>query len=209
MLDGKHGAEDCGCRRILDGSTREPQAAVERGRYARHARAARPCRAPRDAALAAEGEPITMDPYAEIREILLAKQRELSIRLENLKQNLRRGRSADSQEQAQELDNAEVVDTLGNETRFELAKIAKALDQIKNDTYGICTDCDQEIQHARMKVQPSADRCIRCATAAESASRRYARHPSAEAPLARFLPTAADAGAGARRRSSSSARFAS
>jgi len=113
-----------------------------------------------------------MDPYAEIREILLAKQRELSIRLENLKQNLRRGRSADSQEQAQELENAEVVDALGNETRFELAKIAKALDQIKNDTYGICADCGQEIPLARLKVQPFADRCIRCATAAEAAGRR-------------------------------------
>lgn len=127
---------------------------------------------PHDAPKAVEGEPITMDPYAEIREILLAKQRELSDRLENLKQNLLRGRSADSQEQAQELENAEVVDALGNETRLELSKIAKALDQIKNNTYGICADCGQEIPLARLKVQPFADRCIRCATAAEAAGRR-------------------------------------
>lgn len=127
---------------------------------------------PHDAPKAVEGEPITMDPYAEIREILLAKQRELSDRLENLKQNLLRGRSADSQEQAQELENAEVVDALGNETRLELSKIAKALDQIKNNTYGICADCGQEIPLARLKVQPFADRCIRCATAAEAAARR-------------------------------------
>lgn len=110
--------------------------------------------------------------YAEIREILLAKQKELSIRLENLKDNLRSGRSADSQEQAQELENAEVIDALGNETRLELNKIAKALDQIENDTYGICVDCGQEIPLARLKVHPFADRCIRCATAAEAARRR-------------------------------------
>jgi len=113
-----------------------------------------------------------MDPYAEIREILLAKQKELSIRLEKLKENLRAGRSADSQEQAQELENAEVIDALGNETRLELNKIAKALDQIENDTYGICVDCGQEIPLARLKVHPFADRCIRCATAAEAARRR-------------------------------------
>ena len=112
-----------------------------------------------------------MDPYADIREILLAKQRELSVRLENLKQNLRSARSADSQEQAQELENAEVVDALGNETRNELNKIAKALDQIKNDTYGTCADCGQEIPMARLKVHPFADRCIRCATAEEARRR--------------------------------------
>lgn len=113
-----------------------------------------------------------MDPYAEIREILLANQKELSIRLEKLKENLRSGRSADSQEQAQELENAEVIDALGNETRLELTKIAKALDQIEKNTYGICVDCGQEIPLARLKVHPFADRCIRCATAAEAARRR-------------------------------------
>ena len=113
-----------------------------------------------------------MDPFAEIRQVLLEKQQELSIRLEKLKQNLRGGHSADSQEQAQELENAEVVDALGNETRNELTKIAKALEQIKNDTYGICADCGQEIPLARLKVQPFADRCIRCATAAETSRRR-------------------------------------
>jgi RNA polymerase-binding protein DksA len=113
-----------------------------------------------------------MDHYAEIREILLAKQAELSLRLENIKENLLRGRSADSQEQAQELENAEVVDALGNETRAELNKIAKALDQIKNETYGICVDCGEEIPMARLRAHPFADRCIRCATAEEARGRR-------------------------------------
>jgi RNA polymerase-binding protein DksA len=113
-----------------------------------------------------------MDHYAEILEILLAKQAELSLRLESIKENLLRGRSADSQEQAQELENAEVVDALGNETRAELNKIAKALDQIKNETYGTCLDCGEEIPLARLRAYPFADRCIRCATAEESRARR-------------------------------------
>jgi RNA polymerase-binding protein DksA len=112
-----------------------------------------------------------MDQYESIREQLIAKQAELAHRLERLKENLTGGRSADSQEQAQELENAEVVDALGNEARSEFSKIARALDQIKNGTYGICADCGEAIPMARLEAYPFADRCIRCATAAEAARR--------------------------------------
>ena len=113
-----------------------------------------------------------MQQYAHIEAQLRSKQTELTHRLERLKDNLTGGRSADSQEQAQELENAEVVDALGNEARNEISQIAKALDQIKNETYGICADCGETIPMARLVAQPFADRCIRCATAAESAKRR-------------------------------------
>lgn len=113
-----------------------------------------------------------MDEYNEIRERLLAKQQELNRRLENIKSNLTRGRSADSQEQAQELENAEVVDALGNEAQHELRLIAKALDQIKNDSYGDCIDCGKTIPSARLKAHPFAERCIDCATLAEKKNRR-------------------------------------
>jgi RNA polymerase-binding protein DksA len=113
-----------------------------------------------------------MGEYARIQSQLLAKQAELVGRLERLKENLTSGRSADSQEQAQELENAEVVDALGNEARTEISKIARALDQIKNNTYGVCVDCGETIPMARLEAHPFADRCIRCATAAET-RRRY------------------------------------
>jgi RNA polymerase-binding protein DksA len=113
-----------------------------------------------------------MSEYAQIEAQLRAKQTELTHRLERLKDNLTGGRSADSQEQAQELENAEVVDALGNEARNEISQIAKALDQIKNETYGICLDCGETIPMARLVAHPFADRCIRCATAAESSRRR-------------------------------------
>jgi len=113
-----------------------------------------------------------MERYAQIQAQLIAKQAELTVRLERLKANLTAGRSADSQEQAQELENAEVVDQLGNEARIEISKIARALDQIKNEAYGICADCGETIPMARLEAQPYADRCIRCATAAESGRRK-------------------------------------
>ena len=113
-----------------------------------------------------------MDEYKKIHEQLLAKQKELSLRLENIKRNLTSGRSADSQEQAQELENAEVVDALGNEARLELSLIAKALDQIKNDSYGDCVDCGKSIPLARLEAYPFAERCIGCATVAEERGRK-------------------------------------
>ena len=131
-----------------------------------------------------------MDQYARIRDQLLAKQAELARRLERLKENLTGGRSADSQEQAQELENAEVVDALGNEARSEISKIAKALDQIKNDTYGVCSDCGETIPMARLEAYPFADRCIRCATAAETRAAALALTytPGRSAPRSRVTP---------------------
>jgi RNA polymerase-binding protein DksA len=113
-----------------------------------------------------------MERYTNIREALIAKREELTVRLASIKSNLTGGRSADSQEQAQELENAEVVDALGNEARFELTRIAKALDQIKNGVYGSCADCGESIPMARLQAYPFADRCIRCATAEETRARK-------------------------------------
>lgn len=113
-----------------------------------------------------------MSEYDDIKQILLTKRAELAERLERLKENLTAGRSADSQEQAQELENAEVVDALGNEARLELNRIAKALDQIRNGVYGECVDCGEEIPMARLEAYPFADRCIRCATAEEARTKK-------------------------------------
>jgi len=113
-----------------------------------------------------------MNEHDDIRAQLLAKQSELSARLENIKNNITRGRSADSQEQAQELENAEVVDALGNEARHELHLIARALDQMKQGNYGECADCGNAIPLERLQAQPFAERCISCATKAEQDSRR-------------------------------------
>ena len=113
-----------------------------------------------------------MDQYAEIRDQLMAMRDELTVRLARIKENLTQGRSADSQEQAQELENSEVVDALGNEARTELTLVAKALEQMKKGQYGTCGDCGEEIPMARLKAYPFADRCIRCATVAEEKQRR-------------------------------------
>jgi hypothetical protein len=53
------------------------------------------------------------DAYDDLKDRLEQKKEELTIRLERIKANLRRGYHADSKERAKELEDSEVVDALG------------------------------------------------------------------------------------------------
>jgi RNA polymerase-binding protein DksA len=44
----------------------------------------------------------------------------------------------------------------------ELRMIDSALQRINAGTYGDCVDCGQSIPVARLKVEPTAERCIQC-----------------------------------------------
>ncbi len=44
----------------------------------------------------------------------------------------------------------------------ELARIEWALEQIREDMYGICVGCDNKIPIARLNALPYAERCIGC-----------------------------------------------
>ena len=57
----------------------------------------------------------------------------------------------------------------------ELQAIEAALARIADGSYGICVQCGNEIEPARLKVQPTAIRCIRCQEAHE---RTYAGAPT-------------------------------
>jgi len=109
----------------------------------------------------------------KLRTDLKAKKEELSLRLERISANLQRGFNADSKEMAKELEDSEVVDALGNEAREEIAKISAALLRLDNGRYGICSECAEPIEAARMKVYPYADECIECATFDERRRARY------------------------------------
>lgn len=107
-----------------------------------------------------------------LREALEAKKEELTIRLNRIHANLRRGYDADSKERAKQLEDNEVVDALGNEARVELAKISAALQRLDSGTYGLCVECGMEIELGRLKVYPYADECIECAEFDERRQRR-------------------------------------
>ncbi len=110
--------------------------------------------------------------YEGLREALEAKKEELTIRLDRIHANLRRGCDADSKERAKQFEDNEVVDALGNEAREELAKISAALQRLDKGDYGLCVECGLEIEPGRLEVYPYADECIECAEFDERRQRR-------------------------------------
>ncbi len=64
------------------------------------------------------------------RERLLAQRDALLDRLESIKRDYRRGLDADAEEQALELENAEVLEGIGRAARDELERIERRLAQL-------------------------------------------------------------------------------
>ena len=98
-----------------------------------------------------------------LKERLEKKRDELNMRLERITANVRRGLESDSEEQAKQLEDSEVVDALGNDARTELEKISVALKRMAAGDYGLCTGCGEQIPQERIKAHPYAGACIDCA----------------------------------------------
>ena len=103
----------------------------------------------------------------EVKKILLERKRELEEKLLRLEKNKRRGGeslSADSSEQAIELQNDEVVDSMDQMESLELERVTQALKAIEDGVYGKCLDCGELISPARLKALPLATNCLECAS---------------------------------------------
>lgn len=88
---------------------------------------------------------------------------ELQGRLSSIKRDVSQAHSVDSGEQAQERENDEVVDAIGNETVASIGVIQAALERFENGTYGVCASCGEAIGQARLETIPEATRCVNCA----------------------------------------------
>ncbi|MDO7252806.1 RNA polymerase-binding protein DksA [Helicobacter cappadocius] len=55
---------------------------------------------------------------------------------------------------------------------LELQDIMSSLQKIKNETYGICEMCDDEIDIERLKIKPHAKYCIKCRELHEKSKNR-------------------------------------
>lgn len=51
---------------------------------------------------------------------------------------------------------------------IQLQRIQAALTRIRNEDYGRCTSCDEEIAMRRLETDPAATLCILCASRQES-----------------------------------------
>ena len=111
--------------------------------------------------------------YDQLRKQLERKKEELTLRLDRITANLRRGYHADSKERAKELEDSEVVDALGNEARAEIRKISAALQRMEAGDFGVCEECGTEIDRGRIEAHPYARECIDCARLEEERAARY------------------------------------
>lgn len=101
--------------------------------------------------------------YEELKAELEERLAAMQARLASIKKDVTQEHSGDSAEQAQERENDEVVDAIGNETRQSLHAIQVALDKIADGSYGACEACGEDIGEARLKAIPEATRCVNCA----------------------------------------------
>jgi RNA polymerase-binding protein DksA len=100
----------------------------------------------------------------EIEERLAGLDRELHLRDEPL--------SADSQEQAVELEGREMLEELDDRSAEELRLVEHALARLESGAYGVCESCGKAVGAARLDALPFATHCVACASSAEKDSGR-------------------------------------
>jgi len=71
--------------------------------------------------------------------------------------------SPDWSEQAQAIENDEVIEGLDEHVSTEIIAIKAALERIANDEYGECMRCGEEVAPKRLEAIPWATTCINCA----------------------------------------------
>jgi len=98
--------------------------------------------------------------------IILNRLEELNVRVSEVDHELGEPKSADLNEQAIDIEDDEVLESLGAAAQREIALLKLALERIKDGSYGICQKCDNAISDARLEAVPYAPLCKVCAQAA-------------------------------------------
>lgn len=107
-----------------------------------------------------------MKKYDDVRDVLNKMKTELEQRLAKITTDVKHMEeplAKDFEEQAQQTENDQVLDFLGNAARTEIEMLTRAIARIDNGTYGICRVCDEPIAEERLKAVPYTDLCIKCA----------------------------------------------
>ena len=101
--------------------------------------------------------------HEALRKQLEERLAAMQARLASIKEEVTQSHSGDSAEQAQERENDEVVDAIGNETAQSIRVLQAALMRLEDGTYGLCEKCGEEISEGCLAVIPEATRCVNCA----------------------------------------------
>lgn len=94
---------------------------------------------------------------------LRASLASLDIKLHEIEDELDRPMPKDSEDRATEREEDEVLEGLGNAGLQKQRMIEAALNRIKDQTYGDCVQCGNEISQERLDVLPYTPKCKNCA----------------------------------------------
>lgn len=107
-----------------------------------------------------------------IREYLMQRRRVL---IENYDRRRAAGEEASIAEPRDEADESVRLDAQDEAWRLaetegrELARIDATLARMRDETFGECVDCGEEIEEKRLMALPTAARCMSCQEAREPA----------------------------------------
>lgn len=107
-----------------------------------------------------------MVDQAHFKSVILARMEELGVRMHEIDEELGHQMDKDLSEQAIDLEDDEVLESLGAVAQKEIALLKAALGRIGDGTYGTCLKCGEPISEARLEAVPYAPLCKTCATAA-------------------------------------------
>jgi DnaK suppressor protein len=107
-----------------------------------------------------------MKEYEEVRNSLIEMLEDLDDRLTKITTDAKEPLDKDFEEQATQTENNEVLDSLGNAARTEMALVKQAIDRIDKGQYGLCQVCGEPINKERLKIVPYSSLCIKCASQA-------------------------------------------
>jgi DnaK suppressor protein len=112
-----------------------------------------------------------MEAIATVSRADLAKlelERKATIeKLENLRQDMRNTAERSPDEADTDTYEREKILALTHTLERKLGSLDRAIESSQNGTYGICEDCAQRIDPARLEILPQATLCLKCQRAFE------------------------------------------
>lgn len=94
---------------------------------------------------------------------LLKRLGELDARLHDIESELDVLHSKDWEEAAVEREDDEVLEKLGQSSQDEILRIRAALQRIRDQEYGYCARCGDDISPERLNILPDTPLCRSCA----------------------------------------------
>ena len=97
------------------------------------------------------------------RETLLARRSEILARLAGIDDRLDEPEDKDREEAATQTEDDQMLLSLGELERAEVARFDAALDRVAQGTWGVCVKCGDAIEPKRLELLPETPFCASCA----------------------------------------------